>query len=170
MLCYKMTERGRRCRGVQLQRGLNVEKAANCAKNGWHAATDPLCCLSYYPNEDKSEFWLCNASGDIDEDGNDEKLSCTELTLLRQLSKFEFVTHAVAYILKNPEKYPQGFSHGSIHIVRGVDPKASGALGDVIAFIRECEGEIAVCVIEIDGKFYFPSVCYTLKEEVTVDA
>ena len=170
MLCYKMTEKGRRCRGVQLQRGLNVEKAANCAKNGWHAATDPLCCLSYYPNEDKSEFWLCDASGDIDEDGSDEKLSCTELTLLRQLSKFEFVTHAVAYILKNPEKYPQGFSHGSIHIVRGVSPKASGALGDVLAFIRESEGEVTVAVIEIDGKTYCAGVRYALEAEVTVDA
>lgn len=170
MLCYKMTEKGRRCRGVQLRRGLNVEKEANCVKNGWHAATDPLCCLTYYPDEERSEFWLCNASGDIDEDGCDEKLSCTELTLLRQLSKFEFVTHAVAYILKNPEKYPQGFSHGSIHIVRGGYPKASGALGDVLAFIRESEGETAVGVIEIDDKFYYQSVCYTLKEEVTVDA
>ena len=72
--------------------------------------------------------------------------------------------------MKNPEKYPQGFSHGSIHIVRGGYPKTSGALGDVLAFIRESEGETAVGVIEIDDKFYYPSVCYTLKEEVTVDA
>ena len=119
MLVYKATHKGQVCRGVKLVPGMNVEPEANCVKNGWHAAEDPLDCLRYYPDEKNSEFWVCNAEGDIDEDGTDSKISCTHLTLIKQLSLEEFVMHAIAYMLKYPGRRSMNepFDHGSIYIV-----------------------------------------------------
>lgn len=171
MLCYKMTDGDLCCRGVQLRLGKqHIESAADCAARGWHAATDPLCCLTYYSDEKRSRFLLCDAGGDIDEDGSDEKLSCTELTVLRELTRYEFVVHAVAYILRHPQKYPKGYTHGSICIARGVEPCAIGAQDDILAFIRERDGDTAVAVIALDGKEYLGGVPYVLREEVTVNA
>lgn len=85
MIAYKAFRPGLICRGYQFVMGLNVTDKANCARNGFHSAENPLDCLSYYPFED-SEFYLVDAGGDIDEDNSDSKISCTELRILKQLS------------------------------------------------------------------------------------
>lgn len=167
MLVYKATHKGQVCRGVKLVPGMNVEPEANCVKNGWHAAEDPLDCLRYYPDEKNSEFWVCNAEGDIDEDGTDSKISCTHLTLIKQLSLEEFVMHAIAYMLKYPGRRSMNepFDHGSIHIRRGDQPTASGHLGDVIGLLQERAGSQAVAVFTIDGGRYLSDVDYTIGTE-----
>ena len=171
MLVYKRMHRGQVCRGIQLHPGLNIERKANCAANGWHAAEDPLDCLAYYPNEKESEYWLCEAAGDIDEDGNDSKISCTHLTLVKKLTLEEFVLHAIAYMLRYPERRrKKEYHHGSIHIVCGGKPKASGDKGDVIGLLRERAGKRSVAVFTVDGKEYFPHVAYTIGKDVVVRA
>ena len=172
MLVYKATQKGQVCRGVKLKPGLNIEPEANCVQNGWHAAEDPLDCLTYYPDEKNSEFWVCEAAGDIDEDGHDSKISCTHLTLIKQLSLEEFVLHAIAYMLKYPGRCSKNeeFDHGSIHIRRGDHPTASGRMGDVIGLLRERAGRQSVAVFTIDGEDYFPDTDYTLDEEVVACA
>ncbi|MBR3778182.1 MAG: hypothetical protein IKL13_00450 [Clostridia bacterium] len=168
MLVYKAMHPGQICRGVKLRPGLNIEPEANCAQNGWHAAEDPLDCLKYYPDEKNSELWVCEASGDIDEDNFDSKISCTHLTLIKRLSREEFVLHAIAYMLKHPDRREANdvYDHGTIHIRRGDRPTASGSKGDVIGLLRECAGRQAVAVFTIDGSEYMPGVEYTLGEEV----
>ena len=56
------------------------EKEAKCAHNGFHCAENPLCALGYYNNMD-SRFFIVEAGGDINQDGNGTRISCTELTL-----------------------------------------------------------------------------------------
>ena len=63
---------------------------ANCIVNGFHCAANPLDCLSYYPDIQKSEYYIVDAGGDIDEDGDDSKISCTELNILKRLENRDF--------------------------------------------------------------------------------
>lgn len=171
MLVYKAMNPGQVCRGTKLSHGLNIEKEANCAANGWHAAENPLDCLHYYHDEKQSEFWVCEAAGDIDEDGFDSKVSCTHLTLLKKLTLEEFVLHAIAYILRHPERRSEkAFHHNSLHIVRGAKPKASADKGDVIGLLRERAGKYCVAVFTVDGKKYLPNVEYTIGRGVVVRA
>lgn len=142
--CYKMFNEGLSCRGYKFKVGVNECEHATCVKEGFHAAENPLDCLSYYPNFDRSECWLCYADGDIHENGSDSKLSCTRLEILRRLEKREFVYEAVRYILDHPysalnshvvrdmgSTESQGFA-----IVVGEEPVANAhRSGDVIALL-----------------------------------
>lgn len=165
MLVYKALEPGLICRGVRLKPGMNIEPEANCVKNGWHAAEDPLDCLTYYHDEKKSELWVCDAVGDIDEDNVDSKVSTTHLRLIKRLTREEYVTHAIAYMLRYPERRKEEeFHHGSLHIIRGEEPRAAGEHGDVIGLLRERDGRYSIAVFTIDGKTYLPGVEYGIQE------
>ena len=85
MIAYKGFLPGLICRGYQFRMGLNVTEKANCAHNGFHCAEDPLDCLRYYGDINHAEYYIVDAGGDIDEDGVDSKISCTELTILKRL-------------------------------------------------------------------------------------
>ena len=95
MIAYKGFCPGLVCRGYQFKMGLNVTEKANCAENGFHCAEDPLDCLRYYGDINHSEYYIVNAGGDIDEDAIDSKISCTELTILKKLSKEEIAEESV---------------------------------------------------------------------------
>jgi len=82
--------------------GLNQTDKANCRSNGFHCAENPLDCLSYYSDMDKSEYYIVDAGGDIDEDGNDTKIACTDLNIIKQLTKKEFFLHGLVYPLSFP--------------------------------------------------------------------
>ena len=87
MIAYKGFDPGLICREYQFVTGLNKTEKANCCQNGFHCAENPLDCLIYYSNIEQAEYWIVNAGGDMDEDGNDTKISCTELTILKKLKK-----------------------------------------------------------------------------------
>lgn len=171
MIAYKGFEPGLVCRGYQFQMGLNVTDKANCAENGFHCAEDPLDCLSYYGNVNHSEYYIVNAGGDIDEDAVDSKISCTELTVLKKLTKKELFLHGLAFMADHPKR--EWNSHvqkdraeacGGYAAVHGADPIAKGCRkGDVLAFAKEepatgCIQQIVVATI--DGKTLRPNVWY----------
>ncbi len=128
--------------------GLNVTTEANCAQNGWHCAENPLDCLSYFSWDDKNEFYLCEAGGDIHEDGHASRVSCTELTILKRLSLTEFVAEAVRYIISHPHRPLHSSIHNAVNIGRenyfgiacGERPTISAAEGCVVALIRRTKG------------------------------
>ena len=93
MYAYKGFEPDLSCRGYRFVMGKNVTPEANCASNGFHCAENPLDCLSYYGNMNRSIYCLVQPGGDIDEDNRDSKIACTELTILRRLTKKEFSMH-----------------------------------------------------------------------------
>ena len=81
MITYKGFEKGLVCRGYQFRaHEVNVCEKAKTAREGFHSAENPLDVLTYYPNPETSEYWICLAGGDVDEDGHDSKVSSTELT------------------------------------------------------------------------------------------
>ena len=144
MYAYKGFEPDLSCRGYRFVMGKNVTPEANCASNGFHCAEDPLDCLSYYGDMNRSIYCLVQPGGDIDEDDRDSKIACTELTILRQLTRKEFFLHALAYMVDHPgrkmsEKVQRehSTSRNGYAIVRGKTPAACGKLGDILAFARE---------------------------------
>ena len=170
MLAYKGFGPGQNCRGYSFLLGLNVTDKANCRENGFHCAENPLDCLSYYPDMEKSEYFIVNAGGDLDEDGTDTKIACTELTLIRKLTKKEFFLHALAFMVDHPyrkwSRHVKKDYFRAVHgyaVVRGADPAACGKKGDILVLIKESpeNGKIEQsALLEVDGEKILPDVWY----------
>jgi len=170
MIAYKAFEPGLICRGYQFVMGLNVTDEANCARNGFHCAENPLDCLRYYPDMDKSEYYIVDCRGDINEDGRDSKIACTELFIIKRLTKEDFFLHGLAYMADHPlmkwgshvtadrAKAKNGFA-----VVRGVDPIACGTKGDILALAKEdpTNGRITqIAMTRVDNVIILPGVWY----------
>lgn len=141
--------------------GLNVTTEANCRQNGWHCAENPLDCLSYFSWDGKNEFYLCEAAGDIHENGDRSVVSCTELTILKRLSLVEFVAESVKYIIRHPLRPLHSSIHNTVNIDKsdyfgiacGEHPTISAVEGCVVALIRRTKGgNITAVHIEVVGK------------------
>ncbi len=171
MIAYKGFSKGLICRGYQFQMGLNVTEKAHCARNGFHCAEDPLDCLTYYSNMDTSEYYIVNAGGDVHEDGSDSKISCTELTVIKHLSRMDFFLHGLAYMVDHPHRKWSNHvkkdeasvtEHQTYAVVRGCDPIARGPKGCILAFAKEDEAGniIQIALTEVDGQKFLPGVWY----------
>lgn len=170
MIAYKAFHPGLICRGYHFVMGMNVTDKANCAENGFHSAENPLDCLSYYSNMDDSEYYLVEVGGDIDEDEHDTKIACTELRIIRQLTKREFFLHGLAYMVDHPKREcsshvssDRAEAHNGYAVVRGLDPIARGQIGDILAFAKEnpvngCIDQIALTYV--DGEKIMPGKWY----------
>lgn len=171
MIAFKGFEPGLICRGYPFVLGRNVTDKANCRQNGFHCAENPLDCLTYYPDIAHAEFYIVHAGGDLDEDGQDSKISCTELTILKKLTAKELLLHGLAYMADHPlrklsvnAQWDRGKARGGYAVVRGIDPAASGQLGDILAFAREdaVSGRIMqVAVATVDGGRILPDRWYS---------
>lgn len=172
MLAYKGFDPGLICRGYQFVMGLNTTEKAKCVANGFHCAANPLDCLTYYSNMDRSEYYLVDAGGDIDEDDIDSKISCTHLTILRKLSRKEFCLHALAYMVDHPKmecnshvQREFGETSAGFAIVRGKNPKAIGHKGAILALAKEYPQSIEIeqiGLVEVDGETILPGVWYDI--------
>ena len=172
MIAYKGFEPGLVCRDYQFNMGKNVTEQANCARNGFHCAENPLDCLTYYPDMAHSVYCLVDAGGDIDEDARDSKIACTELTIIKQLSMEDFFLHALAYMVDHPYRTWNGrvmLNVGSAQygyaIVRGSDPIAKGKKGDILALAKENPATKRIshiALIVVDGKSIRPNTWYDI--------
>lgn len=170
LTCTRGNGKYQYCEGVWIE-----EDEANCVRNGFHAAKNPLDCLTYY-DWDSSVCYVVEIGGDIDEDAFDSKVACTRIRLDRKLSLKQFVAHAVWYILQHasmPDNHRVQYDTADLTrdhiappkfaIVRGKDPKARGMVGDVIGLLQEEEDskEIkAAGAFVIDGIKYRPEIWY----------
>lgn len=171
MLAYKGFDKGLICRGYQFHIGLNTTPEANCVQNGFHCAENPLDCLDYYSNMNTSEYYVVNVGGDVDEDNRDSKISCTELTIIRQISNKELILHGLAFMEKYPQrkwnsrvKEDHAKANYGLAIARGIDPLVKGEnTGDILGIVKESEdrktiSQIALAIV--DGKTILPDVWY----------
>ena len=170
MIAYKAFGLGLVCRNYQFVMGLNVTEKANCRNNGFHCAENPLDCLTYYSNMDQAEYYLVDARGDIDEDGDDSKIACTELNIIKKLTREEFFLHSLAYLADHPlikwsshvVKDRAKAAHGYA-VVRGFDPIAQGNIGDILAFAKEdpvSRKIVQIALSRVDGEKVLPGVWY----------
>ncbi len=170
MIAYKAFRHGLICRGYQFVMGLNTTEKANCAQNGFHCAENPLDCLSYYPNLNETDYYLVDAGGDIDEDGNDSKIACTDLTVIKHLTRHELFLHGLAYMVDHPQrqwschvKKDRARANNGYAVVRGLDPIAYGKTGDILALAKEnpVSGTIEqIAVAAVDGIKLYPGIWY----------
>ena len=173
MIAYKGFNKDLTCLGFQFVMGLNITKKANCHENGFHCAEDPLDCLTYYPDMNNSVYCIVDANGDRDEDDSDSKISCTELNIIKQLSREEFFLHALAYIADHPKRKwnsiiqeDKAIACNGYTVVRGPDPIACGRnIGDILAFAKESvdgdEIEL-ITLAKVDGEKVMPGVWYSI--------
>lgn len=150
------------------------EPEANCAKNGFHCAENPLDCLSYYPDWKNSVCYLVEVGGDVDEDNVDSKISCTKIRLVKRLTTDQFIEQAIVYTIQHPEtsrhsliadeegypgRYPFVFA-------RGKYPRAKGRIGDTIVLLEEETNSkqiIRAGTYEIDGRAYKEDTFYNVE-------
>lgn len=148
-----------------------METEANCVRNGFHAAKNPLDCLSYYSSFADSQCWVVDIDGDVDEDAMDSKVSAQRIRLKGKIELPEFVAHACIYIMDHPEmEYnrlvtcgPATPNRNHFAISIGEEPRAKGNVGDVIAMLKTHSGErevIEAACFEIDGKEYKAGTWY----------
>jgi hypothetical protein len=168
------------CMGYKFKEGvINTEKEANCVRNGLHCAENPLDCLSYYPNWDNSVYYIVDAMGDIDEDGTDSKISCTEMMLVKKLTLEEFVFESLEYIRRYPLrksnnhiKDQEAFATNGFAIARGKHPKASGGIGTVLGIAMEEDTStriIEMAAVVVDGETIKANTWYTLLDNKLIE-
>lgn len=173
MIVFKGFNKDLTCRDYQFHTDkLNITDEANCRANGFHAAENPLDCLTYYPDMDKSVYWICTALGDINEDGDDSKISCTKLALIKELTLGEFVKESLKYMQAHPfrpwsnnvsEEKAVAAKHFAI--ARGKRPMAKGKIGTIIGLAQETSSSsniLATALFEVDGEKIKPDVWYDL--------
>ena len=175
---YKMFNKDLTCtlgRGTfQYQPGVwyeELDKEANCRKNGFHVAKNPLDCLSYYHSFEKAQCWIVEIAGDMDEGSCDSQVSAQKIRLVKRLSLSEFVARACMYIMEHPtlaynyhvteDKAVADGNHFAIAV--GEEPKARGKTGDILGILRTYPDNMEIAeatCFEIDGEEYLPDVWY----------
>lgn len=131
---------------------------------------------------EKTDIFKWRQGGSIDEDDG-ERIACTEMTLLKELSLKEFAGYGMAYIVEHPmrEKWKQNKAHlcvaenaavaeekGDIAIARGKKPVVKGAEGSILGIIMEQEpGRITGAKLFVVEKGQ-ENKWYTLNEDRTL--
>ena len=144
------------------------EDKADIAKTGFHFVEEPLEVLKWYPN---GRYCMIEATGDIDEDS--DKLSCTKIKILKELTLKELYAYEVKFIMENPKREIQraekdtGEAKGKEPVlVIGKDPKAKGKKGSSLFMVKKIRGRVVEAAgFMIDGKDYKPGVFYNVKGE-----
>lgn len=143
------------------------EDSAKCANTGFHCCEEPIEVLNWYSGK-TSRYCIVSAK-DINEDGHN-KIACTEMTILKEISKKTLAILECRWMLEHPDrKYSNqvqkewGIAEkDDVVIVRGRNPEASGELGSTIFLCKEdTTGQITqIGVYEIDGVEREPGVFY----------
>lgn len=164
MIAFKGFNKDLTCRGYKFSKTkVNREKAAKAVNCGLHCAANPLDCLRYYSDMENAVYYKVSAEGNVNEDGTDTKIACTEMRLLEELDLRSFVMYAAEYIVSHPHlkdnsnvSTEKGMSNRNhFAIVRGKQPKAAGSKdGDVLVMLQEYAGskEIKKAAMYIVGQ------------------
>lgn len=156
----------------QFEIGKTVEEAAaKCANTGFHCAEDPLDVLTYY-NSENDRYCIVEADGDIHEDACGSRISCTRITLIKEISRQQLALHGCNFMYQHPEREcsrivqtEKGKADKYFAIVRGKDPVAKGSKGTLLLLLKELpdSSEIQeIAAYEVDGKEYRENVFYDI--------
>lgn len=154
------------------------EKEAKCANTGFHCAEEPLDVLNYY-NGKEDRYCIVRAGGDIHEDAYGSRISCTQITLLKEISLRELAMEECVFLYKHPHrkhndlvKREKGEAIENFIIVRGKKPIAKGKVGTTLFYLQEEEnssGIVGIGVYEVDGKEKVAGVYYDIHGKEVID-
>lgn len=150
------------------------EKACKCAREGFHCAENPIDVLDYY-SAPGTRFFIVEAAGDINQDGNGSRISCTKLTLLREITRIDLAARACNYMYRYPDReWECKYAHkdrgrtqaaDDVIIVRGKHPEAAGVKGSYLFLMQEGKSrEIqGIYPVEVDGREYEEDTWYRVR-------
>lgn len=184
MKVYKATDSDMSCHmgKGRFQYHLGVPETAEkskCGDTGLHACEYVLDCVTYYRMDGNNRFFEAEAAGDIAEDGVNTRISCTELTLIRELCMKDIAREAIRYMVSHPKR--EGWQHKSgmavvstdsaaidtrdgIAIARGTNPRVKGCEGAHVGWIRETEEGITEARLMTVGGALEPETWYTIED------
>lgn len=123
-----------------------VENEAKCSHNGFHCTENPLDTLDYYQSME-SRFVIVKAEGEINQDAYKTRISCTQLTLVKEISRVQLGALACEYLRKYPDRdnksrylaIEDGIVRetGDFIIVRGKHPNGKGVKGSYVFLLKE---------------------------------
>lgn len=146
-----------------------TEEHADTANRGFHCVEEPIETLRWYSGAGK-RYCIVLAAGDINE--KDDKISCTTMKILKEISLEELGILECQWIMDHPERRESTFvqresgeAMTGIVVVRGKHPRAKGKIGTTLFLLKEKKDERTiekVGVYAIDGKEKLPDVFYTV--------
>lgn len=186
MIAYKGFNKDLTCtlgkRVCQYAAGETVEEGrSKCAGKGLHCTEYPLECFKWYSPLSGSRYFQVEAEGSIDEDGEDAKIACTRLTLVRELSVFQMAAAGMMYMVKHPlrewELHGCGYEaardsaaameKGGVAIARGARPRVKGCAGASLGLLVEApDGTILDAKAFRAGGELKPDTWYILEDGV----
>ena len=182
MTAYKAFNKDLTCLNYKFKENEpNYTDKANCRENGFHCAENPLDCLSYY-RFDNCVIYEVDATGDVDEDDIDSKISCTVLTLRKKLDVFDFVKAAAKYIMLHPYREQNRHVHNDMAcgkegdkflIVRGKTMAVSAQKDTIVCMLKETSYSKEILwysIFKVDGKSMLAGVPYNEYGEIVTEA
>lgn len=159
---------------------VEASKTFSC---GFHCCENPFECLAYYAFDGSNRFFVVEAAGDIDED-DDERIACTKITLVEELTPLKFAMEGMKYIITHPARdkwqqlrsgvmvardRAQAKGTDNIAIARGEHPVVTGVEGSILGLIIEQNGVITgaklfVVTAEQAGRSYTLDASRKLEE------
>lgn len=141
------------------------EEDSKAGRSGFHYSEYPPECFTWYPIDGKNRYFLVEAAGSIDEEQGDVS-SCTELTLVEELSVRKMALHTLMYLLEHPrrpwkkkgknldisEESAECMREPGIAIARGRNPKARGCAGTILGLLKEGVGGEQIVSAHVVGE------------------
>lgn len=146
------------------------EDKCKVASNGFHCVEEPIRVLDWY--EDR--FCVVEISGDINE--KDNKITATEMTILKEIDLIQLATYECVWIQNHPDREMSsrimkdtGTAQNDFVIVRGKNPMAAGKKGATLFLLKESKNSKKIekiTAIYIDGDDIKENQYYNIKQEV----
>ena len=96
MKAYKGFDKDLKCRDFQYEIGKEYEeKEAKVCEKGFHACTNPLNVLQYYPPCYENRYCEVEQNGEFSENGDDSKVASTKIKIGNEISLEELIQAAM---------------------------------------------------------------------------
>ena len=96
MKAYKGFDKDLKCRDFQYEIGKEYEeKEAKACEKGFHACTNPLNVLQYYPPCYENRYSEVEQDGKFSENGDDSKVASTKIKIGNEISLEELIQAAM---------------------------------------------------------------------------
>ena len=102
MKAYKGFDKDLKCRDFQYEIGKEYEeKEAKACEKGFHACTNSLNVLQYYPPCYENRYCEVEQDGEFSENGDDSKVASTKIKIGNEISLEELIQAAIDKSVKN---------------------------------------------------------------------